>query len=112
MKKLFISGLIIFIVFYWWNGNMVLLLIKLFMKSKITKTFSNNFSNVSVNTIGSEINVIEGKNLKSTIKEIMIFLSPKRNTLKVTEKRATNRGYGLNFNPFHRNKKTHFRSSR
>ena len=74
MKKLFISGLIIFIVFFiggtvtWFAFDKAI-----YEKQNYYKTFSNNFSNVSVNTIGSEINVIEGKNLKSTIKEIMIF---------------------------------------
>lgn len=107
MKKLFISGLIIFIVFFiggtitWFAFDKAT-----YEKQNYYKTFSNNFSNVSVNTIGSEINVIKGKKFKIDYKgDNDIFVSQKRNTLKVTEKRATNRGYGLNFNPFHRNKK-------
>lgn len=107
MRKLFISGLIIFAIFFisgtvtWFAFDKAK-----YEKQNYNKTFNNHFSQLSVSTIGSEINIVKGNKFKVDYQgDNDVYVSKKGKMLKVTEKRATNRGYGLNFNPFHYNKK-------
>ena len=107
MRKLFISGLIIFAIFFisgtvtWFAFDKAK-----YEKQNYNKTFDNHFNQLSLSTIGSEINIVKGKKFKVDYQgDNDVYVSKKGKMLKVTEKRATNRGYGLNFNPFHHNKK-------
>lgn len=108
MKKLFISGLVIFISFFiggtitWFTFDK-----HKYENQSYHKTFNSRFEHVSINTVTSNIRFIPGKKFAVHFRgDNDVYVSNKGKTLKVTEKRATDRGYGLNFNPFHKNKKS------
>lgn len=105
MRKLFISGLIIFVVFFiggtvtWFSFDKAK-----YEKKNYNETLHQNFNRLSVSTIGSRVNIVRGKKFKVDYQgDNDIKVSKKNKILEVSEKRATNRGYGLNFNPFHHN---------
>ena len=65
MRKLFISGLIIFAIFFISEQLLGLLFDKAkYEKQNYNKTFNNHFSQLSVSTIGSEINIVKGNKFK------------------------------------------------
>ena len=105
MKKLFISGLIIFIIFFA-SGAMTWFTID---KNKYdnryyTKTINSKIEHLSISTVTTNVNVISGKKLAVYFTgDNKINVTKNNKRLSIKEKRAVDRGYGLNFNPFHSN---------
>ena len=65
MRKLFISGLIIFCNFLLSVNSYLVCFDKAkYEKQNYNKTFNNHFSQLSVSTIGSEINIVKGNKFK------------------------------------------------
>ncbi|MDU5912187.1 MAG: DUF4097 family beta strand repeat-containing protein, partial [Staphylococcus epidermidis] len=105
MKKLFISGLIIFIIFFA-SGTMTWFTIdkKKYDNRHYNKTINSKIEHLSISTVTTNVNVISGKKLAVYFTgDNKINVTKNNKRLSIKEKRAVDRGYGLNFNPFHSN---------
>lgn len=105
MKKLFISGLIIFIIFFA-SGAMTWFTIdkNKYYNRHYTKTINSKIEHLSISTVTTNVNVISGKKLAVYFTgDNKINVTKNNKRLSIKEKRAVDRGYGLNFNPFHSN---------
>lgn len=105
MKKLFISGLIIFIIFFA-SGTMTWFTIdkNKYDNRHYTKTINSKIEHLSISTVTTNVNVISGKKLAVYFTgDNKINVTKNNKRLSIKEKRAVDRGYGLNFNPFHSN---------
>lgn len=106
MKKLFISGLVLFVICF----SLACISWFTFEKqdnktNKIHKRFNaDNFDDLDVNTKLSNINVEQGKHFSVSYKGSKdIAVTQNKGHLKVKEKNNNEDHYGLNFNPFKKN---------
>lgn len=106
MKKLFISGLVLFVICF----SLACISWFTFEKqdnktNKIHKRFNaDNFNDLDVNTKLSNINVVQGKHFSVSYKGSKdIAVTQENGNLKVKEKNNNEDHYGLNFNPFKKN---------
>ncbi|MGZ1836624.1 DUF4097 family beta strand repeat-containing protein [Staphylococcus argenteus] len=109
MKKLFFIGLIVFVVFFtaatiiWFTYDK-----NKYGTKQYDKTFKDNaFNRVAINLDSTELRMKHGKQFRVKYEgdnDVLIDVDDK--TLKISDKRSKTRGYAIDMNPFHENKKT------
>lgn len=109
MKKFFFIGLLVFVVFFtaatiiWFSYDK-----NKYGTKQYDKTFKDDaFDNVSINLDSTELRIKRGNQFRVKYdgdNDILINIVDK--TLKISDKRSKTRGYAIDMNPFHENKKT------
>lgn len=109
MKKFFFIGLLVFVVFFtaatiiWFSYDK-----NKYGTKQYDKSFKDDaFDNVSINLDSTELRIKRGNQFRVKYdgdNDILINIVDK--TLKISDKRSKTRGYAIDMNPFHENKKT------